>query len=136
MKKIAIAILGFFLTFSVLAHEWPHENISEAVFSLNVEDRVPIDIIEELDNSLGKIYFFTNIRNLKGEDITHRWIYDDKVMADVRFEIRGPRWRVWSSKNLWHTWIGEWRVQVLLDDATVLFEKTFNYKHQEITENE
>jgi len=136
MKKIAIAILGFFLTFSVLAHEWPHENISEAVFSLSVEDRVPIDIIEELDNSLGKIYFFTNIRNLKGEHLTHRWIYDGKVMADVRFEIRGPRWRVWSSKNLWHTWIGEWRVQVLLDDATVLFEKTFNYKNQEITENE
>ncbi|HIL21027.1 MAG TPA: DUF2914 domain-containing protein [Candidatus Thioglobus sp.] len=136
MKKIAIAVLGFFLTFSVLAHDWPHENISEAVFALNVEDRVPIDIIEELDNSLGKIYFFTNIRNLKGEHITHRWIYDEKVMADVRFEIRGPRWRVWSSKNLWHTWIGEWRVQVLLDDATVLFEQTFNYKHQELTENE
>ena len=136
MKKIAIPILGLFLSFSVLAHEWPHENISEAVFALSVEDRVPINIIEELDNSLGKIYFFTNIRNLKDEYITHRWIYDDKVMADVRFEIRGPRWRIWSSKNLWHTWIGQWRVQVLLDDVTVLFEKTFNYKHQEITENE
>ena len=136
MNKIAITILGLFLSFSVFAHEWPHENISEAVFALNVEDRVPINIVEELDNSLGKIYFFTNIRNLKDEYITHRWIYDDKVMADVRFEVRGPRWRIWSSKNLWHTWIGQWRVQVLLDDATVLFEKTFNYKHQEITENE
>jgi hypothetical protein len=136
MNKIAIIILGLFLSFSTFAHDWPHENISEAVFALNVEDRVPINIVEELDNSLGKIYFFTNIRNLKGEYITHRWIYDDKVMADVRFEVRGPRWRIWSSKNLWHTWIGQWRVQVLLDDATVLFEKTFNYKHQEITENE
>ena len=136
MKKIATVILGLFLTFSVLAHEWPHENISEAVFALDVEDRVPFNIIEEADNSLGKIYFFTNIRNLTGEYITHRWIYGDKVMADVRFEIRGPRWRVWSSKNLWHTWIGEWRVQVLLDDASVLFEKTFNYKQQQVTENE
>jgi hypothetical protein len=136
MKKFAIIILTIFLSFSALAHEWPHENISEAVFALSVEDRVPIDIVEEIDNSLGKIYFFTNIRDLKGEHITHRWIYDDKVMADVRFEIRGPRWRIWSSKNLWHTWIGQWTVQVLLDDATVLFEKKFNYKHQEITENE
>lgn len=136
MKKFAIIILTIFLSFSALAHEWPHENISEAVFALSVEDRVPIDIVEEIDNSLGKIYFFTNIRDLKGEHITHRWIYDDKVMADVRFEIRGPRWRIWSSKNLWHTWIGQWTVQVLLDDATVLFEKKFNYKYQEITENE
>ena len=136
MKKIATVILGFFLTFSVLAHEWPHENISEAVFALDVEDRVPLNIIEEADNSLGKIYFFTNIRNLEGTHITHRWIYGDKVMADVQFEIRGPRWRVWSSKNLWRTWIGEWRVQVLLDDATVLFEKTFNYKQQKVMNNE
>ena len=88
MKKFAIIILTIFLSFSALAHEWPHENISEAVFALSVEDRVPIDIVEEIDNSLGKIYFFTNIRDLKGEHITHRWIYDDKVMADVRFEIK------------------------------------------------
>ncbi|MCS5591216.1 MAG: DUF2914 domain-containing protein [Gammaproteobacteria bacterium] len=136
MKKFAAIILTIFLSFSSIAHEWPHENISEAVFSLSVEDRVPIDIIEEADNTLGKIYFFTNIRNLKGEHITHRWIYGDKVMADVLFEIKGPRWRVWSSKNLWHTWIGEWKVQVLIKDGTVLFEKTFNYKNQEVAENE
>lgn len=120
----------------MLAHEWPHANISEAVFALNVEDRVPIDIVEEANNTLGKIYFFTNIRDLKGEYITHRWIYDDNVMTNVRFEIRGSRWRVWSSKNLWPTWVGQWRVQVLLDDATMLYESTFNYKKQEVTENE
>jgi len=136
MNKIAIAILGFFLTLPVLAHDWPHENISEAVFALSVEDRTPVDIVEEVDNSLGKIYFFTNIRDLKGEYITHRWIYDNNVMTNVRFEILGPRWRVWSSKNLWHTWTGQWTVQVLVDDGTMLYEKTFNYKHQEITENE
>ncbi len=130
MKKIAITILGLFISLSTLAHEWPHENISEAAFALDVEDRVPINIVEEMDTSLGKIYFFTNIRNLKGEYITHRWIYDNNVMANVRFEIRGPRWRVWSSKNLWHSWIGEWTVQVLLDDGTMLYEKTFNYLHE------
>ena len=130
MKKIAITILGLFISLSTLAHEWPHENISEAAFALDVEDRVPINIVEEMDTSLGKIYFFTNIRNLKGEYITHRWIYDNNVMANVRFEIRGPRWRVWSSKNLWHSWIGEWTVQVLLDDGTMLYEKSFNYLHE------
>ena len=97
---------------------------------------LPIDIVEEANNTLGKIYFFTNIRDLKGEYITHRWIYDDNVMTNVRFEIRGSRWRVWSSKNLWPTWVGQWRVQVLLDDATMLYESTFNYKKQEVTENE
>ena len=102
MKKILI-LLGLLLSLNALSDEWPHENISNAVFALNIEDRVPINIVEEAGNSLGKIYFFTNIRNLEGERITHRWIYKDKVMADVSFDINGPRWRVWSSKNLWYT---------------------------------
>ena len=52
-------------------------------------------------------------------------------MADVSFNINGPRWRVWSSKNLWHTWIGEWRVEVLTDDGSMLYEKVFNYMDKE-----
>ena len=130
MKKILI-LLGLLLSLNALSDEWPHENISNAVFALNIEDRVPINIVEEADNSLGKIYFFTNIRNLDGEHITHRWIYKDKVMADVSFDINGPRWRVWSSKNLWYTWIGEWKVQVLSRDGSLLYEKIFNYTDKE-----
>jgi len=83
MNKIIILICGLFLSLTVLSDEWPHENISNAVFALDIEDRVPINIVEEADNSLGKIYFFTNIRNLSGERITHRWIYQGRVMADV-----------------------------------------------------
>ena len=131
MNKIIILICGLFLSLTVLSDEWPHENISNAVFALDVEDRVPINIVEEADNSLGKIYFFTNIRNLSGERITHRWIYQGRVMADVSFNINGPRWRVWSSKNLWHTWIGEWTVEVLTADGSVLYEKVFNYVDKE-----
>ena len=131
MNRIIISILGLFLSLAVLSDEWPHENISNAVFALDVEDRVPINIVEEADNSLGKIYFFTNIRNLSGERITHRWIYEGRVMADVSFNVNGPRWRVWSSKNLWNTWIGEWRVEVLTTDGSVLYEKVFNYVDKE-----
>lgn len=131
MKKITILLFCFFLSVNVFADEWTHENISNAEFALDVVDRIPIDIIEEHDNSLGKIYFFTNIRNLSGERITHRWIYQGRVMADVSFNINGPRWRVWSSKNLWHTWIGEWRVEVLTTDGSVLYEKVFNYVDKE-----
>ena len=123
--------MSLLLSLNTLSDEWPHENISNAVYALDIKDRVPINIVEEADNSLGKIYFFTNIRNLDGERITHRWIYKDKVMADVSFDINGPRWRVWSSKNLWYTWLGEWKVQVLRMDGSLLYEKIFNYTDKE-----
>ena len=127
MKKIITLIFSLLITFNVLANDWPHQNISKAVFALDIKDRTPVNIIQELDNSLGKIYFFTNIRNLQGQSITHRWIYKDKVMADIVFDVKGPRWRVWSSKNLWHTWLGKWTVQVITSESGVIYEKEFNY---------
>lgn len=107
---------------------WPHKNISQAVFAKSIEDRVPSQIVTEADNSLSKIYFFTNIRNLSGDKITHRWSYKDKVKAQVSFDIKGNRWRVWSSKNLWHTWTGQWKVEVLNQHGQLLLTRTFEYK--------
>jgi len=121
---------SLFLSTFAFAHQWPQQNISEAEFAKKIIDRVPINIVREFDNSLGKIYFFTNIRNLQDTSITHRWIYNNKVMADVVFDIKGPRWRVWSSKNLWHTWTGKWIVEVLTSENEVLYKKEFNYKNK------
>ena len=125
MKKYLL-LLCILVAHSALAI-WPHENISQAVFAKSVEERVPLEIMTEADNSLGKIYFFTNIRNLTGDKITHRWIYKDKVKAEINFNIKGKRWRVWSSKNLWHTWTGQWKVEVLNQHNQVLLTKIFEF---------
>ena len=125
MKRYLLLLLVFAMQ-SVLAN-WPHENISQAVFAKDIKDRTPIEIVTEADNSLGKIYFFTNIRNLKGNRITHRWIYKEKVKAEIGFDIKGNRWRVWSSKNLWHTWTGQWKVEVVDQNNQVLLTKIFNF---------
>ena len=106
---------------------WVNKNISQAVFAKSIKDRTPQDIIELNDNSLKKLYFFTNIRNLEGEIITHRWLYNDRVMAEVYLEVDGNRWRTWSSKNLWHKWTGIWTVQVVLENGNIILDKTFYY---------
>ena len=125
MKKIVLLFL--FLANTAWAN-WPHENISQAVFASSVVDRQPIEIITEADDSLGKIYFFTNIHNLVGDTITHRWIYKDKIKAEISFDIKGKRWRVWSSKNIWHTWTGEWRVEVVNQQNETLLTRTFEFR--------
>lgn len=125
MKKIFL--LWLVLTNVAIAN-WPHENISQAVFASTIADRQPVEIITEADDSLGKIYFFTNIRNLAGDTIIHRWIYQDKIKAEISFNIKGKRWRVWSSKNIWHTWIGTWTVEVVDQHGQVLLVKTIDFE--------
>ncbi|MDG2395544.1 DUF2914 domain-containing protein [Candidatus Thioglobus sp.] len=125
MKKIVLLWLVF--TNMAIAN-WPHENISQAVFASSVADRQPVEIITEVTDSLGKIYFFTNIRNLVGDTITHRWIYQDKIKAEISFNIKGKRWRVWSSKNIWRTWTGKWTVEVVDQHGQILLVKTINFE--------
>ena len=131
MNRVLVIISSLLISINVLASDWPHENISNAEFAMEIKDRTPLNIIEELDNSFGKIYFFTNIRNLQGQRIKHRWIYNNKVMAEVEFAVNGPRWRVWSSKNLWPSWLGKWTVEVLNSEDEVFFKKEFNYLNKE-----
>ena len=122
-----VPLLFLLLVKSAIA-QWPHENISQAVFAKSVEDRAPIEIVTGANDSLGKIYFFTNIRDLSGDTITHRWIYKDKVKAEISFNIKGKRWRVWSSKNLWHTWTGQWKVEVINQQNELLLTKIFEFR--------
>ncbi|HHH36686.1 MAG TPA: DUF2914 domain-containing protein [Gammaproteobacteria bacterium] len=101
--------------------------VSRAQFTTAVENREPVDEISRLDINHARIYFFTEIRNGQGETVSHRWLYRDKVMAEVSFRIQGPRWRVWSSKNLLPFWTGTWTVQVVDGNGVVLAKKRFEY---------
>ena len=131
MNKVIAVIFCLLTSLSSIALDWPHENLSNAEFALEIKERTPLNIVDELNNSFGKIYFFTNIRNLQGQRVKHRWIYNNKVMAEVEFDVNGPRWRVWSSKNLWPTWLGEWTVEVINSKDEVFFKKEFNYINKE-----
>jgi hypothetical protein len=68
------------------------------------------------------------LSDLSGHNITHQWTYNDKVMFEKTFEVKGARWRVWTSKTLVPSWTGTWTVNVLDDDRAVLNSKSFEYQ--------
>ena len=73
------------------------------------------------------LYYFTEVRDMAGQTVKHRWEYGDQVMAEVEFEIGGPRWRVYSSKNLQPGWTGDWKVSVVDAAGNPLSVNTFTY---------
>jgi hypothetical protein len=125
--KILLVILSFGLLFNSNAKDWEHKNISTAVFATDVVKRMPQNIVSEIDTSVNKIFFYTNFRNLAGQNLKHRWIYNGKNMAEVEFAPKGNRWRVYSSKNLWKGWTGVWSVEVVDSNDNILLTKSFTY---------
>ncbi|MCP4333956.1 MAG: DUF2914 domain-containing protein [Gammaproteobacteria bacterium] len=103
--------------------------VSRAVFTIGVDDREPVAIVDSIDSSShSSISFFTELSDMSGQTATHQWTYNDKVMFEKSFEVKSERWRVWTSKTLIPTWKGTWTVNVLDDDRAVLSSKSFEYQ--------
>jgi len=119
-----VLLAGLGVAADALAQEVPSVT---AQFTTAIENREPVDQITFVRNDVGKVFFFSDLRGLAGKTVIHRWIHDGQTMAEVRFEVGGPRWRVWSSKDLMPDWIGDWTVEIVTGEGEVLAAETFTY---------
>jgi hypothetical protein len=103
--------------------------VTRAIFTIGIDNREPVLDLDSIDSSTyTTISFFTELKDLSGHNITHQWRHDDKIMFEKTFEVKGPRWRVWTSKTLIPSWTGQWTVKVLDDDRSELASRSFEYQ--------
>ena len=107
--------------------------ISRAQFTSAILDREPVDEVTSIDSDLRSVFFFTEFRNFEGTSASHRWIYNGDVKFELSFKIRGSRWRVYSQKTLPKEWLGDWKVEIVSEDGTVL--ATHDLKHAVASSN-
>lgn len=108
--------------------------VTRSTFTSSIADREPVDTLQQMTAMEQKVYFFTELHDMEGQTATHRWELNGEVMAEVAFEVKGSRWRVWSSKNLQPQWVGEWKVSVLNGANEVISETSLNVTS--VTESE
>ena len=87
--------------------------VARAQFTRGVVGREPIDELHDLPPDLDKLYFFTELRDMTGQTVIHRWEHEGEVVAEVKMKVGGPRWRTYSSKQLPARREGRWSVVVL-----------------------
>ena len=102
-------------------------SVGEAAIGTAVEERVLVGQGFQFDSSVGKLYAYTRIVGAPSEtQISHRWYYGDQLMAEVSLPVRGTDWRTWSTKSMMPQWIGNWRVDVVAEDGSVLDSLNFS----------
>ena len=103
--------------------------VARAIFTIGIDSREPTILVDNISsNSYTEISFFTELTNLSGHTITHQWTYSDKIIFEKSFEVNGGRWRIWTSKKILPKWSGNWTVNVLDTDRSVLESKSFEYR--------
>lgn len=107
-------------------------NVKRAHFTHDIKDREPTDVIDGIvaakAEGLRRVYFFTELLDLKGQTIRHQWLHEGKLKTELKFEVRGNRWRVNSSKRLNPAAMGSWQVKVVNEAGNVLVSESFEYE--------
>jgi hypothetical protein len=101
------------------------KTVSRALLTSGIKQREPADNVCIPENN--KITFFTEIKNYANHRVTHRWKYKNETKFELTFNVRGPRWRIWTSKNMYVKWVGPWVIDVVDEDGNVLTQKLFYY---------
>jgi len=131
MKQLIRLACALALVFAAAAQAGAAESeVSRAQFTSAVLDREPIDELSSVSHDADKVFFFTELRNLEGTTVTHRWSLNGTVMAEVSFNVRASRWRVYSNKTLLPEWTGNWSVDIVDDKGNVLATENIGYAEQ------
>lgn len=101
--------------------------VSRAMFTTQIINREPVDQVLILEDKYKKIFFFTELRDLAGHEIIHRWEHNGHVISQKAFDVKGPRWRVFSSLELNDSMLGRWTAIVTTKDGCPLKAAVFQY---------
>jgi len=126
---------GFFMYLGLLmtvAASEPVENqlkgeVARAQFTTAIVEREPVDNVVVLGADQDQVYFFSDLRNLMGQKVVHRWEYGGRIEAEVEFEVTSNRWRAYSRKMLDSTKYGVWTVVVVSEQGWPLKATLFEY---------
>ena len=106
----------------------PDAYVARAVFTSDIVDREPVDQIVSLDENATRVIFFTDLRNLQGRTVTHRWEFEGRIISEVDIEVGGPRWRAYSVKSLNPGEAGKWTVFVIDQSGWPLHASIFQQR--------
>ncbi|MEL0641860.1 DUF2914 domain-containing protein [Pseudoalteromonas aliena] len=102
--------------------------ISRAVLTRKVSKREPTNVfaadirLSQFDEGLS---FFSEIKNLQGQQVKHIWSFEGETMAEIILNVTSPRYRTYSTKNIMNTQTGHWRVDVVDEQGNLIAQKEF-----------
>ncbi|MBL4631620.1 MAG: DUF2914 domain-containing protein [Paraglaciecola sp.] len=108
-------------------------HVERGQLTSSIENTEPTDnlegVVQGQNNKMKRVYFFTQVTGVSGQQIIHRWLFEGIEKAAVTLNIGSDNWRTYSSKNLPSYLPGKWQVQVWTGDLMLIshhFEVTFS----------
>lgn len=131
MKKLALCFMFLLVAGTAFATEATEaKEVARAVFATAIEEREPVEVITEyVPVAEGRVFFFTELRNMQDTQIAHVWHNNGEEIYTFTSNISGARWRTNSSMRAEHFKAGDKvTVEVMDNTGAVLESVTLNIR--------
>ena len=101
----------------------PPLRITEMVVTTHIVKGNPIDAVHRISSSSVKaLYCFVRVLSENEEETTmqHVWYRDGEKVAEYQLPVKGKRWRTFSKQTVEKGLSGDWRVDAVDSQGTVL----------------
>lgn len=126
MKKQILYSVLFMLPMHISADSF-NGDVVRALFTTKITNNEPQNEVLILENNKKNIFFFTELRNMQGKVVIHRWEHDGKTVKEKKIKVSKKRVRVSSKHRLSPTQTGKWTVVVTNDKGWPLKAAIFKY---------
>lgn len=118
MRLLFITVFAMLLTFTSVFAE---TSVSRITMTTGVKNIEPVDSATEFKSDVGRVFCFTEISTDKyPTEVTHIWIYEKNIEAEIKLPVKSPKWRTYSSKAILPHWNGNWKVEVYAEDGKLI----------------
>ena len=99
---------------------------AELAVCTSIVERTPQGTDTTFAIAAGSLYCWSRITGSSGETtVTHVWLHNGEVLAQVPLPVRSSSWRCWSQKNLYGM-TGSWEVKVIDSTGNTLGRVSFS----------
>ncbi|MDY6820754.1 MAG: DUF2914 domain-containing protein [Deferribacterota bacterium] len=124
LKNKIIFILIFI--FIPLIQLFAATEIIDIKIAKDIKDLKPINVGRVFSKDVGGLVCFTEVKTDEyPTSITHLWIYNNNIMAEVPLSVNGKTWKTYSTKNIYPKWTGKWRVEIFDNNGELIDSITF-----------
>ncbi|HET7315567.1 DUF2914 domain-containing protein [Salinisphaera sp.] len=107
-------------------------HVARAQLTTGIENKEPVDRITGAFHSRHQprryLYYFTEVKGLSGETVTHRWWHEGLLMSKVTLPIGSNSWRTYSAQKLTPSMTGAWQVVATDSQGHILSSTRFVYE--------
>jgi hypothetical protein len=128
MRKLFLIILTVILTASFAVAQ---TKVNRIILTSGIENKEPLAPVTNIIEGTENLVCFTEIQsNEYPTEITHIWIHNQNIEAEVKLNVGSPKWRTYSTKNIPLGKTGAWKVEIYAKDGKLIDSVDFTVNEQ------